>query len=550
MFRRIWHKYYPQEVPAEIDFEKITVPEFLTRSAEKFREHVAIYFDGAEMTYGQLDDLINRFARALLELGVKKGEKVAILLPNVPQVIIACQAVLRIGAITAMNNPLYTESELTYQLNDTGASLLIITDDNIEKALNLRRSTKVRTIITSALDDYAPEGSKTTSPSQPMAPEVFRFQRLITEVAPDPVANEARWEDVANIIYTGGTTGVSKGVMLTHENLSCNLQQYSVWMNDTIDGEESWPLVYPIYHSAGYTMQNRSIYGGWKIILVPKPTPDVMVKIIKETKPSILPGVSTLFVGLLAYREFREMDLSFVKAYMTGGGPLTVETLRQLKEKRSVPVINVYGLTEASPMSTAMPWSGPEKDGTVGIPYPNTDIKIVDLMEGTREMQTGESGEILLKGPQIMKGYLNKPTETEAVLRDGWLHTGDIGSLDEDGFLTIVDRKKDVIVASGFNVYPKEIDELLFANPKILEACTIGVPHEYRGETVKSYIVLRKGETMNEQEIIEYCRQQLAPYKVPRIIEFIDTLPKSPIGKILRKDLRALEQQQTELENK
>jgi len=544
MFQRVWHKSYPKEVPAEIEFEKITMPEILARSAKKFQDRVAIYFQGAELTYGQLDDLVNRFARALTDLGVHKGDKVAVLLPNVPQVVIACQAVLRIGAITAMNNPLYTESELTYQLNDSGASFLIITDDNLDKALNLCGKTKIHTIITSASDDYAPEGSIAAKPIQPMPPHVVRFQEIIGKAVAEPVANAAQWDDVANIIYTGGTTGVSKGVMLTHANLSCNLQQYSVWMHDTVDGEESWPLVYPVYHSAGYTMHNKSIYSGWKIILVPKPTPEVLVSIIGDTKPTILPGVSTIFVGLLAFREFREMDLSFVKAYMTGGGPLPVETLRQLKKLRNVPVINVYGLTEACPMSTATPWSGLEKDGTVGIPYPNTDLKIVDLIEGTREMPTGEAGEILLKGPQVMKGYLNKPAETEDVLKNGWLHTGDIGFLDEDGYLTIVDRKKDVIVASGFNVYPKEVDELLFAHPKILEACTIGVPHEYRGETVKSYVVLKENEAADAQEIIEYCRQKLAPYKVPRIIEFIDVLPKSPIGKILRKDLRALERKQ------
>ena len=542
MFSRVWHKHYPKEVPAEIAFEKITMPEILIRSAKKFHDRVAIDFQGAEITYRQLDDLVNRFSRALMELGVQKGDKVAVLLPNVPQVVIACQAILRIGAITAMNNPLYTESELTYQLNDTGACLIIVTDDNLEKALHLCSKTKIKTIITSALDEYAPPAGKAPTPVLSMPPNVFRFQDLMIKAAPDPVSSAARWEDVANIIYTGGTTGVSKGVMLTHANLSCNLQQYTVWMHDTVDGEESWPLVYPVYHSAGYTMHNKSIYTGWKIILVPKPTPELLVAIIKNKRPTILSGVATIFVGLLAFKEFREMDLSFIKAYMTGGGPLPVETLRQLKKLRNAPVINVYGLTEACPMSTATPWSGLEKDGTVGIPYPNTDLKIVDLFEGTREMPTGEPGEILLKGPQVMKGYLNKPDETKDVLRDGWLYTGDIGFLDEDGYLTIVDRKKDVIVASGFNVYPKEIDEILFAHPKILEACTIGVPHEYRGETVKSYIVLKENEMTDAQEITEYCRERLAPYKVPRIIEFIETLPKSPIGKILRKDLRALAQ--------
>ena len=543
MFKRVWHNMYPASVPCEIDFEKITIPEMLARTSEKFSDNTALSYEGRAISYRELNALVNRFAQALLNLGIGKGEKIAVLMPNAPQIVVACQAVLRIGAVTVMNNPLYTETELERQLNDSGATVLIITDETLEKALNLREKTAVRTIITSSLNDYAPtDGNETPSPA-PSAPDLYRFLDLIDPVAPEPVANAAQWDDVANIIYTGGTTGVSKGVMLTHANLSCNVQQYSVWMHSTVDGEESWPLVYPIFHSAGYTMQNKSIYTGWKSILVPRPTPEILVDIIASQKPSLLPGVATLFVGLLHFEKFRQLDLSFIKAFMTGGGPLTVETLKQLKALRDAPVINVYGLSECTPVATATPWGGNEKDGSVGVPYPSTDMKIVDSTNGKREMPTGEPGEILLKGPQVMKGYLNQPEETRKVLEDGWLHTGDVGFVDEFGYLTIVDRKKDVIVASGFNVYPKEIDELLFAHPKILEACTIGVPHEYRGETVKSYIVLKPGENTTADELIAYCRQHLAPYKVPRLFEFIDTLPKSAVGKILRKDLRALDRE-------
>lgn len=542
MFKKIWHKNYPPQVPAEIDFEKITVPDILKRTAKKFPKSIAIYFNGREITYSELDSFVNQFGRALMDMGVEKGEKIAILLPNIPQVLIACQAVLRIGAVAAMNNPMYTESELTYQLNDSESSYLICTDENLKKALNLRNSTKIKTIITSGMEDLGGENIRASQPLPEMPEDVVRFMDIISGVSADPVSNRAQWEEVANIIYTGGTTGVSKGVMLTHANLSCNLQQYSIWMHDTIDGEEVWPIVYPLYHSAGFTMHNKSIYTGWKMILVPTPTPEILIKIIKETNPTILPGISTIFVGLLSYKEFREMDLSSVKAYMTGGGPLSTETLRELKKVKNAPMINVYGLTEASPMATATPWSGLEKDGTVGIPYPSTDLKIVDSEVGDREIPTGEAGEIIIKGPQVMKGYLNKPEETDNVLKEGWLYTGDIGFLDEDGFLTIIDRKKDVIVASGFNVYPKEIDEILFAHPKILEACTIGVPHKYRGESVKAYVVPNSGDSIDKEEIIEYCKQYLAPYKVPRIIEFIDSLPKSPVGKILRKDLRNMDE--------
>jgi long-chain acyl-CoA synthetase len=321
MFQRIWHKHYPKQVPVEIDFEKITLPDILTRTAARFADRPAIYYEGMEISYGRLDELVNRMARSLKNMGVKKGERVAVLLPNIPQVIIACQAILRIGAVTAMNNPLYTESELTYQLNDTGAGCLITSDDNLQKALNLRKSTGIKTIITSGFDDLDLQNHHGSQTLPALPSGVYRLMEIIDSASSAPMPNEAKWDAVANIIYTGGTTGVSKGVMLTHANLSCNLQQYSRWMHNTIDGQESWPLVYPIYHSAGYTMHNTSIYAGWKMILVSKPTPEILAKIIKNTKPSLLPGVSTIFVGLLACKEFQELDLSHIKAFMTGGGP-------------------------------------------------------------------------------------------------------------------------------------------------------------------------------------------------------------------------------------
>ncbi len=515
----------------------------LAQTANRFPNHVALSYEGAAITYRHLDDLVNRLARSLILLGLKKGQRAAILLPNIPQTVIACQAVLRIGAITVMNNPMYTEFELVHQLKDSEASLIITTDEYLEKVLTLKNDTDIRVVIACAHDDLVLTDRKQVKPSKPLAADTFRFLDLIEAYPATPLEDASAWKEIANIMYTGGTTGVSKGVMQTHANLSCNAQQYSIWMCDTVDGTESWPLVYPIFHSAGYTMQNKSIYSGWKSILISRPTPEVMVQTIEETNPTLLPGVATLFVGLLNYEKFHELDLSSIKAFMTGGGVLAVETLRQLKQKKNVPVINVYGLTEASPVVTATPWLGPEKAGSVGVPYPNTDLKIVDPVDGLKEVPSGEPGEIIVQGPQIMQGYLNRPDETGNVLKEGWLYTGDIGVMDKDGYLTIVDRKKDVIVASGFNVYPKEIDELLFAHPKILEACTIGVPHEYRGETVKSFVVLKDNDKLNSEELISYCRQHLAPYKVPRLIEFTDALPKSPIGKILRKDLREKEKQ-------
>jgi len=305
--------------------------------------------------------------------------------------------------------------------------------------------------------------------------------------------------------------------------------------------------VYPFFHSAGYTgVQNTCIYSGWNDVLVPRPEPDIIIKMIETIKPRPLLGVSTIFVALLNDERFRQMDLSFVEAYLTGGSPMTVETIRQLKELRDVPVINIYGLTEIAPMGTATPWGGMEKPATVGVPFPNTDLKIVDLETGTKEMPQGEAGEVCFKGPQVMKGYYNKPEETAEQLRDEWVRTGDVGYLDEDGYLTLIDRKKDLIVASGFNVYPQEVDEVLYQHPKVMEACTIGVPDEYRGETVKAYVVPKAGEAIDKDEVLQFCKGKLAMYKIPKIVELIDELPKSAVGKILRRELRELDKKKRE----
>ena len=274
---------------------------------------------------------------------------------------------------------------------------------------------------------------------------------------------------------------------------------------------------------------------------MPRPEPDRILDLLEKFRPSILPGVSTIFVALLNNERFQKMDLSFVKAYLTGSAPMAVDTIQKIKSLRDVPMINVYGLTEITPMGTATPWGGDEKPGTVGIPFPNTDLKIVDLETGKKEMKIGETGEICFKGPQVMMGYYKKPEETAAVMEDGWLKTGDVGFMDEDGYVTIVDRKKDMIIASGFNIYPKEIDELLMTHPKVLEVCTIGIPDAYRGETVKTYIVPRPGQTLTEGEVKSFCKETLAAYKIPKRVEFIDALPKSAVGKILRRELRDID---------
>jgi len=550
-----WHKSYAPGVPQEIEFERVTMPEALTRNAKQFSNHTALLYMGKKIFYPELERLVNRFGRALMDMGVKKGDKVAMLLPNIPQIVIANYATFRIGAVAVMNNPLYTERELEYQLNDSDSKILVTLDLLLPRALILKGKTKIEKIITCHINDYLPFPKKQLFPmvkkqmyrKVEAQKNVYQFLDLIKKYPDGPLENAAGWDDLAAFIYTGGTTGVSKGVMLTHSNLSCNVQQFGVWFPDLKKGEESVLAVFPFFHSAGFTaIQNYSLWAGFKNILLPRPEPGSIIEMLKKFRPHFLPAVPTIFVGLLNSEEFRKMDLSFIKGFFSGAAPLAADTIQQLKDLTGATMLEVYGLTETAPIATATPWGGKIKPGTVGVPVPNTDVKVVDVETGKEEMKQGVPGEVIIKGPQVMKGYYKKPEETAAVLKEGWLYTGDIGFFDEDGYLSIADRKKDMIIASGYNIYPREIDEILFEHPKVLEACAIGIPDAYRGETVKAFIVVKPGETLTEEEITQWCKEKLAAYKVPKMIEFVNALPKSAIGKILRREVKEMDKKKKE----
>jgi long-chain acyl-CoA synthetase len=371
---------------------------------------------------------------------------------------------------------------------------------------------------------------------------LFVFKDLIYNYSTEPFEEKGQWDELAALMYTGGTTGVSKGVMLSHANLSSVVQQFVAWFPDLNQGEERLVGNFPVFHIAGFTTgQNLSIWQSWENILVPRPDAKINIEILKKYKPTFLPAVPTIFVGLLADPAFKNLDFSFMRGFFSGAAPLAADTIRNLKEISGKIVCEGYGTTETACLATSTPWGGTIKPGTVGVPLPDTDIKIVNTDDPDEELAPGEPGEIAVKGPQIMMGYYNKPEETKQALRDGWFLTGDIGKFDEDGYLTIVDRKTDMIIAGGYNIYPVELDDVLMGHPKIMEACTIGIPHEYRGETVKAFIVINEGQSLTEEEVIAYCKENLAAYKVPKIIEFIDELPKSAVGKILRRKLKDME---------
>ncbi|MGD2270984.1 MAG: long-chain fatty acid--CoA ligase [Desulfobacterales bacterium] len=555
MEEKHWYQSYAPGVKKTIDFEKVTIAEALTRTAQNFPDHTALNYMGRKITYRKLEGLVNRFARALIDLGIQPADKVAVCLPNIPQVIISNLAIFRIGAVTVQNNPLYTERELEYQLNDSDSKIVITLSLLIPRIQKIKSNTKIEKIIGCHINTYLPFPKKQLFPfvkkdmyrKVESTEEVLVFKDLMAKYSEDPVKEQSSWDELAALIYTGGTTGVSKGVMLSNANLSCNVQQLVAWLPDLKPGEERLIGNYPVFHSAGFsTMQNFMIWQAYEHIMVPRPEPKINIELIKKFKPTFLPGVPTIFVGLLSDPEFRQMDLSSIKGFFSGAAPLAADTIRDLRDLTGATMCEVYGSTETAPYASITPWGGTVKPGTVGVPIPDSDIKIVDVEDPEKELEVGEAGEIVIRGPQVMMGYYNKPEETEKVVKDGWFYSGDIGKFDADGYLSVVDRKKDMIIAGGYNIYPVELDDVLFDHPKILEACTIGVPDEYRGETVKAFIVVKKGETLTEEEVINYCKEKLAAYKVPKIIEFIDELPKSAVGKILRRKLKDMEMEKTQ----
>ncbi len=550
-----WLKSYAEGVVANVDYETTTLPEAFARTVKEFPDNPALIFMGKVINYKELGDLVNRFATALQKMGVKKGSRVATLLPNIPQMVIAYYGALAAGASMVLNNPLYTDTELEHQLNDSESEFLVTLDLLAPRMIALRPKTKVKEIIICHINDYLPFPKKQLFPfvkktmfkKIDKADGVYEFLDLIKKNEPNPKKVKLDFKDLGAFQYTGGTTGVSKGVMLTHGNLSKNVQQICAWFHTFKKGEEIQTGALPFFHSFGMTaVMNFSMWNGWSIILIPRPEPPALLEAIDTYKPTFLAAVPTMYVGMLRHPDFKKFDMSSLKGCFSGAAPLAVDTIREFEEASGSQICEAYGLSETTPAASINPFGGKTKVGSIGLPLSDTEFKIVDLDTGKKEMPVGEPGEVLIKGPQVTQGYYKKPEETKATIKNGWLYTGDIGKMDDEGYFYIVDRKKDMIIAGGYNIYPRDIDEVLFANPKVAEACTIGVPHDYRGESVKAFVVLKPGETATEEEMIEYCKKKLAKYKVPKVIEFADSLPMSAVGKVLRKELRAKELEKME----
>jgi long-chain acyl-CoA synthetase len=551
---RPWHKSYAKGIPPHLEYERTPMAQALARTARELPDKTALIFVDSKITYRQLDDMANRFANALIDMGVKPGDKVAMLMPNMPQIVAAVYGAWRAGAVVVMNNPLYTDVELEYQFNNSESTYLVAMDLICPRMIALRPKTKIKNLVVAHIRDHLRFPKKQLLPilakdkhrNIPPTPNVHEWMELLKKYpATDPKV-PIDFDGLACLQYTGGTTGVSKGVMLTHANLSKNVQQIVAWFPGFNKGEISHLGVLPIFHSFGLTCcMNICVWMGWTDVLIPRPEPQVILEAIQKYKINFFPAVPTMYVGVLNHPEASKFNLTSIKGCFSGAAPLPVEVIKDFEAKTGSQICEGYGLSETSPVATTNPYGGKTKVGSIGLPMSDTDIRIVDLVDGTKDLPLGEAGEILIKGPQVTNGYYKMPEETANTIKDGWLYTGDIGKMDQEGYFYIVDRKKDMVIAGGYNIYPREIDEVLFEHPKILEACAVGIPDPYRGETIKAFVVLKPGETLTGEEVIKHCAEKLAKYKVPKTVEFMNALPKSGVGKILRKELRAMEMGKT-----
>ncbi len=553
MEERLWHRFYEEGIPTSIDYADTTIPQILERTAHRYGDRPALIFMNGRLTYSRLTDQVDRLATALANLGVGSGSRVAIDLPNLPQTVISYFAVLRLGAIAVMTNPLYTSRELEHQWQDAGVAAAIVLDALYERKVKpIRERLRIEHYIIASIPEYLRfplnilARLKLKRQDPPLvarvapAPGVHYFRRLINATAPNPPQVRIDMDDVAMLQYTGGTTGVSKGAMLTHRNMSANAQQADSWAPILEQGAETWLAVLPYFHIYGLQIAMlHPIYAGGTLILMPDPRDTAgMIKNIEKHRVTVFPGVPAMYNAINQHPNTEKADLSSIKLCNSGSAPLPVDVLERFESLTGAKISEGYGLTETSPGTHSTPLTGTRKVGSIGLPLPDTDCRIVDIDDGTTDVPQGQEGELLIKGPQVMKGYWNQNEATAAAIRDGWFYTGDLATMDEEGYFKIVGRKKDMILASGYNVYPDEVDRVLMAHPAVLECATIGVPDPKRGETVKSFVVLGEGKEATAEELIAYCRENLAAYKVPRMIEFRDSLPMSTVLKVLRRELR------------
>lgn len=551
MTDRAWFKNYDEGVPQHIEYPQVPLYYFLEESAKKYPESDCTVFKGARISYAEMNVLTDRLAAGLASIGVKKGDRVGIFMPNTPQFVIAYYAILKLGAVVVATNPLYSEREIEHQTNDAGIEVMIVMSNFYKTIKAIQPKTKIRKVVVTNLKETLPGllrflftltkekkgGFRVSLESgdvwmKTLIANHSQDQRPRVEVSPD---------DVALFQYSGGTTGVSKAAVALHRNLVSNSLQIRRWFVSAQDGKEKLLMAIPLFHVYGMVAgMNLAMVIGAALVMVPNPRDlkDVLSN-IEIYQTTLFPGVPTLYNAINNNPDViaGKYKLDSIKACISGSAPLLRETKEKFEALTGGVVFEGYGLSEAPTATHCNPMMGENRTGSIGLPLPDVDVRIVSLDDGETDLATGEIGELVISGPQVMKGYHNMPTETANTLRNGWLYTGDIAYMDEDGYFYIVDRKKELIKPGGYQVWPREVEEVIAENPKVLEVGVAGIPDPYRGETVKAWVVVKPGESASEDEIREWCKDRLAKYKVPTHVEFRSELPKTTVGKILRREL-------------
>jgi len=538
---RPWLQHYDYWVRPHMTYPRRPLAEILATTAVELPDRPATAFLGAELTFQQIKDRSDAFAAALARFGIVKGDRVGVMLPNCPQYIVAAFAVFRLGAILVNVNPLYTAREVLVVAKDSRMRILLTLDRLAPLALGVRDQTHLEQVVVTSLAEYSSERAAPPSVDGTVALAdllAHDADRNLPRVSIDP-------DDVAVLQYTGGTTGTPKGAMLTHANIFANIVQTETWMNRSYErGAARYLVVLPYFHIYALTVGMLSgIWVGALQILLPKYDVDQVLTAIRDHRPTFFPAVPTIFVSLLGHPQVNDYGLGRVRTFNSGGAPCPVDVIERFERTIGRTLNEGYGLSETSPVTHSTPQLARRKPGTIGLPLPDTDMKVVDIETGARELPIGDAGELCIAGPQVMKGYWQRPDETaQALRRDAagrvWFYTGDIARMDEDGFTSIVQRKKDMVIVDGFNVYPSDVEGVLYTHPAVALAAVIGVPDAYHGEVVKACVVLRPDAPATVAELTAHCAQSLAEFKIPRSIEIRDSLPMSAVGKILYRVLR------------
>lgn len=520
----------------------------LSEACAKYPDNIAMTFFGIQITYRQFDTLVQKAMNVLRGLGVKKGDRVAIMSPNCPQALVAYQAILRVGGVVTQTNPLYVEREIEAQFNDAGAKVAIVLNLFAPRVANIIANTRLEKVVVFRLEEYMPWPISWLFPvklwigrrsvTTPKGGAFYDWRDLMESASEIAEPERVDAGDIALIQYTGGTTGTAKGVELTHRNALANALQCRAWFTDAEEGKEVFLLALPMFHAFGMTAgMNLALSLSVKIVMTPKFDADTVMKLIEKHRVTIFPGVPAMYVAINNHPKAAKRDISSIKYCISGAAPLAAEVKRRFEELTGGKLVEGYGLTEASPVTHCNPLSTGGKPGSIGLPLPGT-LCIIARNEDAEEAARGEVGEVIVNGPQVMAGYHNKPEETAKVLKNGWLFTGDLGYMDDEGYVFLMDRKKEMIISGGCNVYPKEVEDVLLSCPGAREAAVVGMDDSYLGEKVVAAVVLKEDAKVTEKEIIEHCKKSLASFKVPKRIYFRDSLPKTVIGKVLKRVLK------------